>query len=610
LRFWREYLNGACAKATGQETGRNAMNADTTMANGMPSGSASGRSGIAALFGDKTALVVIMAILLAVLVLPPLIFLIKGAITFTDDAGNVRISFERFALLAGQKGIWLSTWNSIVFAVLSALFALLLGGIVAWIVERTDAPFKRLAYFTTILSLGTPYVLYTTAWLLIMSKSGPLNNFLKYVTGSTGPVFNVYGMPGMVIIEALLWSPLVFLLLGGTLRNFNPELEEAAKMSGASNWDTIRRVTFKLSLPSILALAMLVFIRTIEAFEVPALVGTPGRMHVLTTDIYDIMHRTNPPDIGTASALSVLLLALVGVLLYYYNRLTRSVERFATITGKNFRPREFELGKWRIAAGLFVVFYFTVMILLPLAVLVWTSLVPFETFRLSVVKRMSFENYRTVFAGGQYVDLLVNTFLIALVAATVTMLIAATIAWLSVRKVTGARVLDQLATTPLVFPGIVLGVGVMQFFLTSVSFLYATIWIIAWAFVINYMPYGVRYSYAGMLQVHRELEESAAVSGATTLTTFRRIVLPLLAPSVLAGWLFIFLLSTRVLSLPVLLAGPTSQTMAVAMFDLWGNGQGPELAALGLLWSFLMTTIALVFYFLTKRSGTGMYGQS
>jgi iron(III) transport system permease protein len=169
--------------------------------------------------------------------------------------------------------------------------------------------------------------------------------------------------------------------------------------------------------------------------------------------------------------------------------------------------------------------------------------------------------------------------------------------------------LDQLATTPLVFPGIVLGVGVMQLFLTVPIGVYGTIWIIVWAFVINYMPYGVRYSFAGMLQVHRELEEAAAVSGASSVTGFRRVVIPLLSPSLIAGWLFIFLLATRVLSLPVLLSGPSSQTMAVAMFDLWGNGQGPELAALGLLWSLAMTSIALIFYFIARRSGVGLQGQ-
>lgn len=557
---------------------------------------------------DKAAFVIVAAILLAVLVLPPLFFLVKGAITATAKDGTTYYSLEAFRTLASQRGILLSAWNSFVFAILSAVFALLIGGVIAWIVERTNAPFKKLAYFTTILSLGTPFVLYTTAWLMLLSRSGPLNTWWKMLTGGTENLINVYGMSGMVLIEALLWSPLVFLLLGGTLRNFNPELEEAAKMAGASPWSTIRRITFRLSLPSILALMMLVFIRTVEAFEVPALVGTPGRVHVLTTDIYDLMHRTNPPDLGTASALSVVLLGVVSVLLYFYGRMTRNAERFATITGKSFRPREFELGVWRLAAGALVFLYFFVMIVMPLAVLVWTSLIPFETFRSTALRLMSFKNYEVIFTATRNFDLILNTFIVALCAATFTMLLAAVVAWLSVRKAPGAKMLDQLATTPLVFPGIVLGVGVMQFFLNVPLGLYGTIWIIVWAFVINYMPYGVRYSFAGMLQVHRELEESAAVAGAGQVTALRRIVVPLLAPSVIAGWLFIFLLSTRVLSLPVLLAGPSSQTMAVAMFDLWGNGQGPELAALGLVWSLMMTVIALLFYFVARRAGTGMYG--
>src|SRR5262249_39813905 len=148
-----------------------------------------------------------------------------------------------------------------------------------------------------------------------------------------------------------LWSPLAFLLVGATLRNSNPELEEAARMSGAGLWATIERVTLRLSLPSILALAMLVFIRAVEAFEVPALVGLPGRVSVLTTDIYSNMVAKAPPDIGGASALSVLMLLLVLVLLYAYGRLSRHAERFATITGKGFRARPFDLGRLRYAAA-------------------------------------------------------------------------------------------------------------------------------------------------------------------------------------------------------------------------------------------------------------------
>ena len=560
--------------------------------------------------GDKRWFSLIVGILLAILVLPPLLFLLVGAITQTGPDGVTHLTFHRFSAIVAQRGFLDSAMNSAIFSVGSAVFALVLGGVMAWLVERTNTPLKPLAYLTTIISMGTPYVLYVSAWLLLLAKSGPINSWYRQITGTTDLLINVYGLGGMILIEGLLWSPLVFLLLGATLRNLNPELEEAARMSGAGPFATIRRITLRLSLPSILALAMLVFIRALEAFEVPALVGLPGRVHVLTTDIYDTMHLTMPPDLGSASALSVMLLVLVSILLYFYGRLTRNAERFATITGKNFKPHRMDLGLWRYPAAALLVINFVLLLVLPLIILIWASMLPFyQSFSWAAFARITPDNYKNVLSSSRYIALLSNTFIIALVTATAVMLIASFTAWLSVRKAPFAQLLDQLATTPLVFPGIVLGVGVMQLFLEVPVGVYGTIWIIVWAFVINYLPYGVRYSFAGMLQVHRELEEAAAVSGADAVTGFRRVVLPLLSPSLIAGWLFIFLLATRVLSLPVLLSGPSSQTMAVAMFDLWGNGQGPELAALGLLWSLAMTCIAITFYLVARRSGVGVHGQ-
>ncbi len=560
--------------------------------------------------GDRRWWSVGVGLVLCALVLPPLIFLIEGAVTVEGAGGVTRFTLERFGQIVGQRGFSASAMNSTIFSVGSAVLALLLGGGVAWLVERTNTPLKSLAYFTTIISMGTPYVLYVSAWLLLLAKSGPINTWWRQFSGSSDVLINVYGQFGMILIEGLLWSPLVFLLLGATLRNFNPELEEAARMSGASAGATIRRITLRLSAPSILALAMLVFIRALEAFEVPALVGLPGRVHVLTTDIYDTMHLTMPPDLGAASSLSVLLLGVVAILLYFYGKLTRNAERFATITGKNFKPNQLDLGRWRYLGGAVLALNFILLLVLPLIILVWASLLPFyTTFSWAAYGRITADNYRHVFESSRYISLMGNTFVIALVTATAVMLLASLTGWLSVGKAPGAAMLDRLATTPLVFPGIVLGVGVMQLFLSLPIGVYGTIWIIVWAFVINYLPYGVRYSFAGMLQIHRELEEAAAVSGASQATSFRRVVMPLLSPSLIAGWLFIFLVSTRVLSLPVLLSGPSSQTMAVAMFDLWGNGQGPELAALGLLWSLGMTCIALTFHFVARRSGAGIHAQ-
>lgn len=379
-------------------------------------------------------------------------------------------------------------------------------------------------------------------------------------------------------------------------------------MSGASVWATIWRITLRLALPAVLALALLVFIRALEGFEVPALVGVPGRINVLTTDIFLSLRASIPPDTGRASAFSVVLLVLVAILLAFYGRISKRAERFHTVTGKGFRARALDLGVGRWVAGGFIVLNFLFVLVLPLAVLLWASLLPFfQGFSRRGFGLLTLENYAAVLRAGHYLDLIWNTLFVSAASATVVMALTLVVGWLAVRRYPGAWILDQLATMPLIFPGIVLGAAVMQIWLTIPVPIYGTIWIIMIAYVIRYLPYGMRYSYSGMLQIHRELEEAAAVAGAGTFTTLRRIILPLLAPAVVSGWLFIFLLGARVLSLPILLAGPDSQMVAVAMFDLWSNGQGTELAAMGLLWSLVMTALASLFYFVSRRSG-GAYG--
>ncbi len=568
------------------------------------------RPGVAAQF-HKRLPVLGLGLLLALLVLPPLYFLVQGSVLVEATGGRSRLSIEHFVGLFGQRGFLSSLANSLIFAIGSAIAALFIGGVNAWIAERTNAPFRTLAYLTTIISLGTPYVLYVSSWLLLLNRSGPVNSLWRDLTGQSGVLINVYGQFGMILIEGLLWSPLVFLLLASIFRNANLDHEDAARMSGAGMGSLVRRIILPLATPAVAAVAMLVFIRTLEAFEVPALVGMPGKVYVLTTDIYDAMHVSSPPDLGRASALSVLLLMIVAVLLFYYGRLIRNAERFATITGKGYRPRVLDLGVWRGLAGGVLVLNFLFLLVLPASILIWASLLPFyQSFRWSGLALLTLDNYRAVLATPRYTDLLANTLIISTMTASIVMGLTAIVAWMTVRKSRGAWMLDQLATMPLVFPGIVLAVGVMQFFLKIPVGIYGTIYIIAWALVINYLPYGTRYSVSGMLLIHRELEEAASISGATQIDTFRRIVWPLLAPALLAGWLFVFLLASRVLSIPIMLSGPSSQTMAVAMFDLWSNGQTPELAALGLLWTFAMTIIAILFYGVARRSGGSVYGQS
>ena len=568
-----------------------------------------GPRGLVRRLGPTGALALGAIGVLAVLVLPPLAMLLQGSLTETNPDGSAGAgTLRHFHELLDDPHLYRSALNSVTFAAAATLVSLLFGGALAWIVERTDAPLKPLTYLTTIVSLGTPYILYVTAWLFLLGRAGPLNDAWRNL-GGQGLLFDVYSLPGMILIEGFLWSPLVFLLLSATFRAANADMEEAARMSGASVLATVWRISLRLAWPAILAMALFVFIRNLEAFDVPVLVGTPGRITLLTTDIY-LATREVPPLLGHASAFSVVMMAVVGLLLVLYGRVSRNAERYASVTGKGFRPRPFALGPGRWVAGGLILLNFVLVLGLPLAALLWVSFSPFlRPMRWAGLHNLTLKNYVAVFNVPHYLSLAVNTLLVTAAAATAAIAITTIAAWIAARRRPGGAALDQLATLPLVFPGIVLGVAMMELALRAPFPLYGTLTLIAVGFTIRYMPYGMRYAYSGVLQIHRELEEAAGVAGAGAVGTLRRVVVPLLSPALLSGWLFIFLIAAKELSMAVLLAGPGSQTMAVAMFDLWVNGQGGELSALGLLWAVLMTAFATLFYVVARRNSAAAYGR-
>ncbi|MBF9033267.1 ABC transporter permease subunit [Rhodobacterales bacterium HKCCE2091] len=545
---------------------------------------------------------IVLCVILVALVVPPVVILIIRSVSVTNpDATVGGFTLAHYARFFTNPDLYESLFNSVVFSVFSTILALLFGGTLAWLVERTNTRFKGLAYVTTIISMGTPYILYVSAWLFLLGRSGPFNDAWRTLTGSFQPLFDPYSMWGMVLVEGFLWSPLVFLLLSSTFRQANADMEEAARMSGAGVLQTVWSISIKISMPAILALALFVFIRAIEAFEVPLMVGLPGGIDVLTTDVYKSIRETIPPDLGYASAYSVVLLFVVAVLLSFYGRLAKNAGKYSTVTGKGYRPRQFDLGRYRWIGDAMVLFNFLIVLVLPLLALFWLSLLPYmRSIRLEAIAQFSLENFATVLQSSYYRELALHTLVVAASAATAGIVLAFFTGWISARRRTGGQVLDQLATMPLVFPGIVMGVAFMMVFLAVPLPIYGSIWALAIAYTVRYLPYGLRYTYAGVLQIHSELEEAGGVSGATPIQMLRRIVAPLLSPAILSGWLFVFLIASKELAVAALLSNTQSQVVAVGMYDLWRNGQGGELAAFGLIWATVMTCVASLFYFATR----------
>jgi iron(III) transport system permease protein len=555
--------------------------------------------------GGYSPLVVVLGILLVVLVVPPMIYLITTSFYLTDFRGAfTKLTVNHYGDMLKNPRVLTNLQNTAIYAVGSACVAIVIGTVLAWIVERTNTPLRKSMIVVSIISLGTPNILYTIAWLLMLGKSGPVNDVLKFLLHTDQVVFNVYTMTGMVLIEGFVWTPLAFLLLASVMRSADASLEEASMMSGGGLLQTFRHITLKLSMPGIVALMLLIFIRSFESFEVPAVVGMPGRVPVMTTDIYAAVSLTVPPRYGQAAAFSILLLFVVITLIQFYNRLSRYAERYQTITGKGFRPRIIPLGKWRYVTCAVLIFMIFALIVMPVGLVVWASFMPFyDGVHAEALARATVRNYNRVFNSQSFRDSIGNTLLIGSGVATAVVTVAAFCGWLVVRRYRGAWLLDQLATMPLVFPAIVLGVAFLQIFLNTPFGLYGTLGAIIIASLVQYMPYGMRYSYAGALQIHSELEEASVISGAGETTTFRKIVVPLLMPALITSWLLIFLLSVRAVSLPIMLAGPNTQVVAVTLFDLYSNGQVTELAAFGVAWMSLMTVVSLGFYMVSRRYG-------
>jgi iron(III) transport system permease protein len=571
------------------------------------SSEASGLFGLAlaSRFDVATCVMIAVSLVTAYLVLPPLYSVIQTSLFTTKLTGEIdQFTFQYYRDVFAELSILEPFLNSLYFSVGSAIFATLLGGCIAWIVTRTDAPLRALGYFTAFASFGTPFILYTIGWLLLLGKAGPVNYWLGTVFDHSGPVIFVYSLFGMILIESLLWSPFVFLMLAAAFRSMDPSLEEASAACGARVWQTMRRISLRLMLPAFFSVLLLIFIRTFESFEIPALVGLPGDIRVLTTSIY-LDAQKLPPRYGSAGAFAVLLMIVVAATLYLYFRITREGDRYHTVTGKGYRPAVIRLGRWRYVAGGGLVLYTLVLLVLPFLIILWASFLPFYMQpSLEAISKFTLKNYVTALNFPKITDSIKNSIVLGLASASFVMILTLLASWILVRtKIRGRWLLDFLTTLPLLFPGIVMGLAILRFYLFVPIPVYGTLWILLIAFATRYIPYGLRYTHSGLLQLHKELEEASYVSGASWFNSMRRIILPLITPSFLGGWIFVFLLSAKELSMSVLLVSPQTPVVSVAIFELWENAQVGELAAFGVIWTAILVSVAIVYYLFARRYG-------
>jgi iron(III) transport system permease protein len=435
------------------------------------------------------------------------------------------------------------------------------------------------------------------AWVLLLSpRIGLINKWLQSLFGLEQPPINVYSLGGMVFLEGLRLVPTAFLMLVPLMRSMDPALEEAAAVSGARPLSTMRKISLRLLAPGLVAVMIYQVMTALEVFEIPGVLGLPAGIYVFSTKIYAIVRSaTFMPVYGQANALAMVYLLIAVVTTYFYARMISRAERYTIITGKGYRPRQLDLGKWRYPAVTLVFLYLFLAILLPFAVFVYASFLSYlQTPSLEAFKGMTLKNYRLLAEYGEVGSALKNTLLMVAVTATTTVFLSFFVSLVVVRsKFWGRKLLDQLAFVPHAIPGIVLGIAFFWVFL-KIDFLpfYGTVWAMAIGFTVSFLSYGTRSMNASLLQIHKELEEAAYVSGAPPWRTLWRVFLPLMLPTFVGVWIWAVLHAVRIAGLPLMLyEGPQNQVLSILIWNMWDEGYVPAVAAIGTL---LMLTLLLL----------------
>jgi iron(III) transport system permease protein len=525
-------------------------------------------------------------VVVAWLVLVPLSALLYNAFTEDTGFGPGGVSLENFVEAYSSWHILGLLWNSLVFAVGTALTTLVMGALVAWVVERTDAPGGSLFHTLSLLSFAVPGLLIAMAWIFVFSPNiGWGNAVLKAAFGLSEGPFNIYSMAGMTWTLSSHYFPLAYLVLGPALRALDLRMEEAALMAGGSYPQVFARVTLPLLRPAILSALLLLFVMGMASYEVPRLIGRPARIDVFTTDIQGAIIAA-PPAFGVASALGLTLLAICVFAVLFYRRATQHAESFATVTGKGYRPARIKLGRarWPVALGIGAMFILALG--LPLVTLIWQSF--FRNLAQPFVftsARATLDNYEFILSYPIFLAAVKTSVLLAAMAATIVAGLTFVMAWIAQRSLPRyGFVLDALAFAPIAIPGVIVGAGILVAYLMLPIPIYNTIWILLVAYVTLYLPYGMRFASSGIAQIHRELEEMAAVSGAGLAQTFLRIMLPLLAPVLLAGWIYVFVLAVRELGASIFLVGPGTHVLGTITLTMWEEGGSyGAVAALGVI---------------------------
>ena len=534
---------------------------------------------------------------LAFLVLYPVTMLLLGALTNTnpvvDGFGVFDLSLDNFVTVLGNPNVHHALANSLIACTGGTALAVAIGLAFSWIVVRTNTPWKGFIGVASLIPLFVPPLVAGVAWSILGSpKSGLLNTMMKWI-GLDWRI-DLYSMAGLVLVFGMYYAPYVYMFTASALRNMDPSLEEAAEIAGVGPVRTLFTVTFPLIAPAIISGMLLSFIVMLGIYGIPAVLGAPANISVLTTYIFKLTN-WSPPLYSTAAAVAIILMVVTGALVVLQQRLL-SGRSFITVAGKAFRPRALDLGPWRWLTLALALLYLFIVVVLPTLALIVAAFRRFlfipNVASLFDMRHYSLVHFESIFDNPLTMRSIWNTMEVGLITAVLGGILAFAIGYTVHRgSAPGRRGIDLIATLPVAIPGLVIGVAYLWAWIGLPGGLYGTIWILALAFVARFMPDTTKALSTSLLQIHRELEEAAWICGKGRIATIRTIVLPLARPGTIAAMTLLFILAIRELGSSLFLYTSDTTVMAVLLLDYYEGGNTGKTAAFSLVQTALLALL-------------------
>jgi iron(III) transport system permease protein len=523
-------------------------------------------------------------------------------------------SLDNYAEVFGSEHFWTVVVNTVGVGTGTVAITIFFGVPLAWLLNRTDIPMRSLFITMLAVTVIMPGLVKAMGWIMLLSPQvGLLNRLLMSVFQLSEAPFDINSLWGISFVQGLMLTPSMFFLISGPMRSLDSALEEAAEVVGANRLKTIVWITSPMLRPAILGGVIYIFMTAIAMFEVAGLLGGLSENKILATELFLAVQPFEGSleiKYGVAGVYGLLIMAPSLFALFFYFQSLKQAHRYAVITGKGYKPKDFPLGRFRYPAILFVLLYLALAVFLPFAVLLWASLLP--SLRMPSVEALSLVSFRW-YSEIQYLlggfDVMKNTLILVVGSSVLVLFFSFMISWVVVRtKLRTRRLVDTIAMLPHAIPGIgfafallIAGIMTAKWF-PWVPF-YNTVWIIVAGNVLNRLSYATRITNAALIQVQQELEDAALICGARKWVSMVRVMMPLIRPSLVFAGLWTALLVFREVSMALLLIGPKNKVLATQLWILWRQGDLSQASALSIVLILITGLLILVVQRATGKIG-------